>query len=306
MEKKTEPKVSVIIPTYNRPQLIARAVESVLEQTYQNLEVIVIDGDPTGATGKMLEPLVKKHPGVVIDFTFQQLPRTNTAQDMANIARNRNAGIRVATGKYIAPIDDDDCWPDKEKIKKQVTFLEEHSDYSLVSGDSFGMRKNLDGTESAENSRYPEKDEDLRKMMLMPFGLFNSTVMYRKGDWEKVGGYDEAHPMGETADFHMKLGKIGKLYNFREFFARYTFGEHERGHIASYGRYLLRYGMRLAWNYRKDYPGFYKAYATHLMYFLYTFVPHGVRAALRPTAMKIQAIILKRFAGTETEKEWVK
>jgi hypothetical protein len=130
--------------------------------------------------------------------------------------------------------------------------------------------------------------------------------MYRKSDWEKVGGYDEVHPMGETADFHMKLGKIGKFYNFQDFFARYTFGEHERGHIASYGRYLLRYGMRLAWIYRKDYPGFFKAYTTHLMYLVYSFVPSWMRAAFRPTAMKIQAVILRRFAGTDTEKEWVK
>jgi glycosyltransferase involved in cell wall biosynthesis len=306
MENKAEPKVSVIIPTYNRPQLIARAVESVLEQTYKNLEVIVIDGDPTGATGKMLEPLVKKHPGIVVDFVFQQLPRTNTAQDMANIARNRNAGIRIATGKYIAPIDDDDCWPDKKKIEKQVAFFEAHPDCVLVSGNTLGVLKKLDGTEATETNCYPEEDREIRKMMLMPFGLMNSSVMYRKSDWEKVSGYDEIHPMGETADFHMKLGRIGKFHNIPDYFVRYTYGEHARDHIASYGRYLLRYGMRLAWVYRKDYPGFFKAYTTHLMYLVYSFVPSWMRAAFRPTAMKIQAVILRRFAGTDTEKEWVK
>ena len=71
------PKVSVIIPTYNRSQLITRAVQSVLDQTHKNVEIIVVDGDPTGATTKVLEPLVKKYPGIVVDYIFKQLYQYN-------------------------------------------------------------------------------------------------------------------------------------------------------------------------------------------------------------------------------------
>lgn len=303
MENRAEPKVSVIIPTYNRPQLIGRAIKSVLDQTYKNIEIVVIDGDPTGATSGALEPLVKEHPGVVIDFVFKQLPRTNTPQDMANIARNRNAGIRIAKGKYIAALDDDDYWPDPKKIEKQVVFMETHPDYSLVSGDTVGTIKNKDGTETRQTNHYPENDKDIRKMILMPFGISNSTVMYRKSDWERVGGYDEIRPMGETQDFHLKLGKIGKFYNFKDYFMGYVWGGHERDHIVNYGRYCLWDSLLIIWTYRKDYPRFYKAFFVHAMYFLYTFIPRWVRRIIRPIAMKAQFFLFRKFAGTDSKKE---
>lgn len=197
-DKQPGQKVSVIIPTYNRPQLIERTVRSALEQTYKNIEIVVIDGDPSGATAKALAPIIKANPGIIIDFHFAQLPRTGTVHDRVNIARNRNAGIRVATGKYIATLDDDDYWPDKEKLAKQAAFMEAHPEYSLVAGGVIGIIKHADGTTTRETNNYTEQDEDIRRMILMNFGIVHSAIMYKKSDWEKVGGYDETHPVSET------------------------------------------------------------------------------------------------------------
>ena len=297
------PKVSVIIPTYNRPQLIKRTVGSALEQTYKNIEIIVVDGDPTGATAKVLAPFVKAHPGVVRDFRFEQLPRTGTVYDRANIARNRNAGIRIAEGKYIAPLDDDDDWPDNEKLAKQVAFMEAHPEYTLTAGGLMGVIKHPGGTVTKEAILFAERDEDIRKMILMLFGIMNSTVMYKKCDWERVGGYDEIHPVSETQDFHLKLGKIGKLCNFQDYFVRYVFGEHERDHIVKYGRYCLYDGFRIIWTYRKDYPGVYKAFAVQALYYAYTFVPLGIKNVLRSFSAKIQVAFFRKFGGTNAKRE---
>ena len=104
-----EPLVTVIIPTYRRATLLARAIEHVRRQTYRNLEIIVVDDGSPDSTGDVV--------------------RTNAAQDSRiryvrhernkGLPAARNTGIRAATGEYIAFIDDDDEWR-ADKIERQL------------------------------------------------------------------------------------------------------------------------------------------------------------------------------------------
>ena len=295
MDRSTPlPKVSVIISTYNRPHLIARAVLSALGQTYGNMEIVVVDADPTGKTAEALAPLVKKHPNVV-DFVFKQMPPTGTLKDLRNIARNRNAGIRIAKGDYIAPLDDDDTWPDPRKIERQVEFFESHPDYSIVFGNLSGT--NEDDNNKEEIAYFPADDKEIRKYALMPGGIMTSTVMYRKSDWEKVGGYDETVVL-ESLDFHLTLGMIGKMKCLPYLFVHYAMGENKYAHAPAYGRACLRNGLVTIWKFR-GYPGFVKAFLFQLMYFLYAFVPYRIRTGMRPFARKIQTVLLARFSGVD-------
>ncbi len=305
MKIETSPKVSVIIPTYNRPQLIQRTVQSALDQTYSNIEIIVVDGDPTGATSKKLEAFAGERVRSVKDFVFAQLPPTGTVQDRSNIARNRNAGIRIATGTYIAILDDDDIWLDREKIAKQVRFFEEHPEYSLCGGGVIGLYRESGGKTIEVKELFPEKDEDIRNIMLTARGLVHSTIMYKKSDWERIGGYNEINTIREDWDLHLRLGKIGKMYNFPNYFACFFVGEHEKDHISIYGHYITAHSLDILMRYRKDYPGFYKAFCNHMLHYLYGFIPARLRMGFRPIAQRIQRAIAK-ILGISSHEQVIK
>ena len=100
--------VSVIIPAFNAAEHIRQTLNSVLAQTYQAIEVIVVDDGSADATGAIVEEFVKK------DARFQLVRQSN-----AGVGAARNTAIRKARGKYIAPLDADDFWF-PEKLEKQV------------------------------------------------------------------------------------------------------------------------------------------------------------------------------------------
>ena len=97
MSKENQPLVSVIIPTKNRADLLKRAIDSVLEQTWQNYEIVVVDDASDDDTPNLLAELSKDHPIKVI---------TNEVSNGA--AACRNIAINQAEGEYIAGLDDDD------------------------------------------------------------------------------------------------------------------------------------------------------------------------------------------------------
>jgi glycosyltransferase involved in cell wall biosynthesis len=101
------PLVSAVIPTRNRPELVCRAVRSALDQTYANLEVVVVIDGPDPATVKALESLNEPRLKIV------------ALQENVGGSEARNKGVREARGEWIAFLDDDDTWL-PEKIRKQV------------------------------------------------------------------------------------------------------------------------------------------------------------------------------------------
>ena len=90
-----QPLVSIIIPTHNRSELLSRAVKSVINQTYQNIEIIIVDD--VGNVPKEIKILSDK-------IKYLHIPNTLW------VSENRNAGINISNGKYIAGLDDDDYW----------------------------------------------------------------------------------------------------------------------------------------------------------------------------------------------------
>ncbi len=102
--------ISVVIPTYNRAHIISKSIESVLNQTYGNIELIIVDDGSTDDTVKTLRNIKDKRLKIV------QLEKNS------GMCAARNAGTKVSKGKYIAIHDSDDIW-DLEKLEKQYKFM---------------------------------------------------------------------------------------------------------------------------------------------------------------------------------------
>lgn len=187
-------KVSVIMPCYNDGQYIREAIDSVKNQTYPNIEIVVIDdGSDDPKTCQILDELV----GEVCLLKSKHL----------RPAGARNLGIQNATGKYILPLDSDDKI-DATYIEKCVNVLKDNEKIGAVYcyADLFGEKSG-----EWDLPRYSFK------RMLVDNIVF-VTAMFRKEDWEKVGGFDTDMDSGmEDYAFWISILALGKeIYQIPE------------------------------------------------------------------------------------------
>lgn len=199
-----EPLVSIIIPCYNYGEYIDEAVGSALNQTYKNIEVIIVNDASTDSnTIEKLNMLEKQENVTVIHHKKnKKLPAT------------RNTGIKVAKGTYILPLDADDT-VEPTIVEKTVKVLEERADVGFV---SVGMR-------FFGNEDYIYIPPKFSFKKLLHQNIVTVTSLFRKIAWEEVGGYNEQFIHGyEDWEFWISLAKHGwngycveeVLFNYRK------------------------------------------------------------------------------------------
>ena len=251
-----QPLISVIIPTYNREKYIERAVESALNQSYKNFEIIIIDDSEGDKTKKIIQLLNRDEIKYIKNET------------KLGFVKSLNKGIEAAKGKYIARLDDDDYWSNERKLEKQVKFLEANSDYVLVGGGAIMI--NEKGQE-LRRILPPEKDEKIRELMLFDCLFSHTTTVFQKEIWELAGGYNESLNSAEDWDLWLKFGRFGKFYNFQEYFVYFL--QAEQGKTQYIRRQNTRTHLKLMREYRNQYPNFYKAFLVGLISYFYSFFP---------------------------------
>lgn len=173
------PLVSCVIPSYKRNDMITRAIDSVLAQTYPNIEVLIVDDNEKGSKYSLdLERIIKSYNRSDVKLLTQ--PRH------INGAAARNFGVAHASGKYIAFLDDDDEWL-PTKIEKQIDFLNNNPGFDGVST-LFSLYTN-----GVMVSSYKEYEiENLQyKVFLRKVDIGTPTFLARRDSLIKMGGFDE-------------------------------------------------------------------------------------------------------------------
>ena len=169
-------RVSVVIPAYNKANLTVKVVESVLNQTYKDIEIIVVDDGSTDDTRQLICAYGDK-----IKYVYKKNGGACSA---------RNVGINLASGEYIGLLDCDDLYL-PEKIKLSVDFLEKHPDFGFVHSAAYF-------TDDKDNilrifSHYKSRRTGwIGKDLLFRDFICNSTVIVRKSCFKKVGFFDES------------------------------------------------------------------------------------------------------------------
>ena len=181
--------VSVIIPTYNRYDFLLKSVESVYNQSYDNMEIIIIDDGSTDKTYLIKD----KFPELIYIF-----------QNNSGVASARNKGINISTGKYIAFLDSDDLWL-KDKILKEVEFLNKNENLDLVHTDEKWIRN---GMFINQKKIHKKEGGDLFYRSLQLCLISPSSVMIRKELFNKVGLFDESLPVAEDYDLWLRITSL--------------------------------------------------------------------------------------------------
>jgi glycosyltransferase involved in cell wall biosynthesis len=210
MELNDQPLISVVIPTYNRTSFLKLTLESVLHQTYQNFEIIVVDDGTSNDENLFL------------CNTFEKV-RYIKIENSGGPAKPRNVGIREAKGKYMAFVDDDDLWL-PQKLKIQVAILNNNPSFGLVHScceliDEKGILKNvLIGRPGSPDVKHG----DVSLRMMGNWTLMTSSVIIRKEVLEKVGIFNEEMPAaGEDVEFWVRCSFETKFYYIDESLAQY-------------------------------------------------------------------------------------
>ncbi len=187
MDKKL---VSVNITTYNRAHIISRCLDSIIFQSYKNLEIIIVDDCSTDSTEEMVKEYQQKD---------NRIKYFKHEKNLGN-AYARNTALDKCTGYYVAFMDDDDEWIDDNKIKKQVEIFNRSNDEKLgIICSSVRLIK--------ENQSYfdkiIEKSKNLKHTILKGNGfIYSSTVMTKRNIMIEVAGFDTKLPKGIDSDFY--------------------------------------------------------------------------------------------------------
>lgn len=197
--------VSVIIPTYNRSTLLARAIRSVQRQTYPHLEILVVD-----------DASIDNTPEVVKNFDD---PRIHYIRHNSNRggSASRNTGIRAATGEYIAFLDDDDEW-EPEKTEEQMKVIQ---DYDAVTCTSFPTSSDISKLSST-------KTVELDELLQGKFTYGGTGVLMAKANVLKQIMFDESLPRCQDWDLFIRIAMNHKFAYLNKPLLRSGAGTHLR------------------------------------------------------------------------------
>ncbi len=199
--------VSVIIPTFNRAQLLPRAIESVLGQDYKEIELIIIDDGSTDDTQELLE----NYPKIKILRTSNQ-----------GISKARNLGIKVSRGEWICFLDSDDMWL-PSKLSSQVKYAQQFPHLKLIHTNELWVRNGV----RVNQMKKHQKAGGFIFEKCLPLCLISpSTVMIHRSVFSKIGDFDPEMTVCEDYDLWLRITKDYEIGYIEEALIQ-KYGGHE-------------------------------------------------------------------------------
>jgi glycosyltransferase involved in cell wall biosynthesis len=222
--------LSVILATYNENRgFLQNCIQSILNQTYGDFELLIV-----------IEPGESNR-----DYLNHVSAADNRVRIIENSSRlgvsaSRNRAILESRGQYVALIDGDD-YCDVSRFEKQISFLEENPEISVVGSNMFLVdeKDNIVG-----ERKYPELHEDIRRYFLLAMAVANPAIMTRMKDLKKIGLFDDHFSKAEDVELWLRfLAGNKKMYNLRDHLVYYrvlTNSNEKRGQIHYKNFYIAR------------------------------------------------------------------
>ncbi|MBR1930097.1 MAG: glycosyltransferase family 2 protein [Lachnospiraceae bacterium] len=186
-------KVSVIIPTYNRADKLMISVNSVLEQTYSNLELIIVDDGSQDHTRQVVEGIADER------VRYVALPQNG------GVSIARNTGAECATSDIIAFQDSDDAWrPDK--LEKQMDYWRLHPEFEMVYCSYMMHKYQFEYIVPAEHMEGP-MEGDIFSWLILRNSIGAPTMVMKRESFLKVGGFDSSMRSLEDWEFVIRFAR---------------------------------------------------------------------------------------------------
>ena len=199
-------KVSIIIPTHNRPDSLKRALHSIASQSFRDFDIFIVQNGKRDYAKEIAE-----------EFKKQELNIHYVHEKKACAVNARNVGVRKSRGEFIAFLDDDDEWL-PEKLRKQTDILNHFSDIGLVTCSGW-----LFNEQNKKPERFNELGGYLSLVDLMTQKLIRtlSTVLIRRTCIERVGLFDQQFLIANDFDLYTKIVQHYRIFNLDEPLMKY-------------------------------------------------------------------------------------
>ncbi|BAL23277.1 glycosyltransferase family 2 protein [Azoarcus sp. KH32C] len=232
------PLVSVVIPTYNRAHAIGACIDSVLAQTLQHFEIVVVDDASRDDTRARVE--------AIADPRIRYVAH---AQNRGGAAA-RNTGVRVAGGDFIAFLDSDDSWAPR-KLEQQIALLGDRGpEYGVAYTWFIGRDKEGHEVSRSDHSLDGRVADTL--LVANYVGTFSSIVV-RRDLLEQVGGLDEGLRSCQDWDLSIRLSRVTKICCVNEYLVSYLHNGADKHRISSNPASLIQGHRRMLEKFADDY-----------------------------------------------------
>ncbi len=204
---KSNPLVSVLVATYNSENFIKDNLDSLISQTYKNIEIVVCDDASSDNTVSIVKKYQEKDERIKIIQNEKNL----------GITLNMNNGIKNCNGKYIAILDADD-WAYPYRIEEQVKVMEENPEVALCSGYMDICDEELNVKTVRE---YPLENEDIRKAIVRYNPISHPASMWRTSELIKTSLYNNRFPIARDYDLVVRISEFGEYKNIPKSLIKY-------------------------------------------------------------------------------------
>ncbi|RDU73696.1 glycosyltransferase family 2 protein [Helicobacter aurati] len=224
------PLVSIVLPTYNGEQYLAQSIESILNQTYKNIELIIVNDCSTDNTKQIIESYAKQDNRIKLihNDVNQKLPKS------------LNIGFAHANGIYWTWTSDDNYYV-TQAIESMLNFLETHTDYIMVCADYIIVR------EKKQSKRHVESQPE----NLIVYDGIGACFLYRAEIAKEVGFYNESKFLVEDYEYWLRMGlkgKIGELHT-----SLYYYRHHKNSLTSKRGLEIMKRKLDLQMEFMDSY-----------------------------------------------------
>ena len=232
--RKADPQISVVMPTHNCARFIDKAIESILGQTYEKFELIIIDD---GSTDKTWEQIKNYNDDRIV---FIQRQECSCSSDSA-----RNDGLAISRGNLIAIADADDVNV-PHRFERQVAYFKNHPEIDILGGAMIRINENGKPFGRKMVKPFLDRPEEYREALLKDnHMIFHPTMMFRKHVLNRVPGYTP-YPASADFEFMLRASRYFNLFNLQDVLVYYR--QHKTSVTRSYGARLKNVHHRIFLN----------------------------------------------------------
>ena len=193
------PKVSVIINVCNGENTIREAIESILQQSFRDFELIIVNDGSTDNT-----------PAILNSYGEDKIKVIN--QENRGVPKSLNRAIRISQGEYVAHMDADDVSL-PERLEKQVVFLDSHPKVGLVGSMAIELNELID---QERKISLPTTNQEIRRAMAYYVPIIHSSVMIRRSVFKDIGLYNEAYTYSEDTELWVRIASKYEVVNLQD------------------------------------------------------------------------------------------
>lgn len=236
------PRVSIILPVYNERNFISDAIKSVLSQTFEDWELIVMDDASTDNSVEIIRSFMARDRRIIL----------HQAKTNLGLVANLNRAIAMAQGEFLARIDGDDEWGSPNKLSDQINFFKTNPEAVLVGTNALLI--NLQGKKIG-TLKHPSTHKQIINRLGTSNCFIHTSVLMKKDAVLAVGGYKSEALYAEDYDLWLRLGLVGKLANLEGFYVNYR--HNPSGISQTHSLAQMRAMIKILWLNRGKYPHFY-------------------------------------------------